>query len=87
MARPNHLERALSILVALSLSDRALSDPLNPRRPDRAASRSSPWLMMDKKGMVDFLILDVQLQGTENYTAWALMMQYNFRAFRIWGYI
>ena len=33
---------------------------------------------MDKKGLFNFPILDVQLQGAENYIAWDLTMQYNF---------
>ena len=41
---------------------------------------------MNKKGLFNFPILDVQLQGVENYTTWALTMQYNLHAFRVWGY-
>jgi len=29
---------------------------------------------VDKKGSFNFSVLDVQLQGAENYTAWALMI-------------
>ena len=32
---------------------------------------------MDKKGLFNFPIFNVQLHGAENYTAWALTMQYN----------
>ena len=42
---------------------------------------------MDKKGLFNFHVLDIQLQGAENYTAWALTMQYNLRAFGVWGYV
>ena len=37
---------------------------------------------MDKKGLFNFPVLDFQLQNAENYTAWALTMQYNFLCFR-----
>src|SRR3954467_14994949 len=42
---------------------------------------------MDKKNLYTFPPVDVQLQGVENYAAWALTMQYNFRAFGVWGYV
>src|SRR3954471_17268952 len=42
---------------------------------------------MDKKGLYNFPQIDVQLKGAENYTAWALTMQYNLRAFGVWGYV
>src|SRR3954463_8621259 len=42
---------------------------------------------MDKKNLYTFPPVDVQLQGAENYAAWALTMQYNFRAFGVWGYV
>ena len=32
---------------------------------------------MDKKGLFNFPVLDFQLQNAENYTVWALTMQYN----------
>src|SRR4051812_1476189 len=42
---------------------------------------------MDKKSLYTFPPVDVQLQGVENYAAWALTMQYNFCAFGVWGYV
>src|SRR4051812_3782391 len=42
---------------------------------------------MDKKNLYTFPLVDVQLQGADNYAAWALTMQYNFRAFGVWGYV
>jgi len=42
---------------------------------------------MDKKGLFNFPILDFQLQGVENYIAWALTIQYNLCAFRVWSYV
>ena len=43
-------------------SDHPLSNPLNPYCLDRAASHSSPLTpVMDKKGLFNFLVLDVQL--------------------------
>src|SRR3954470_5947598 len=42
---------------------------------------------MDKKSLYTFPPVDVQLQGEANYTAWALTMQYNLRAFGVWGYV
>src|SRR3954468_10955147 len=42
---------------------------------------------MDKKNLYTFPPVDVQLQGAKNYAAWALTMQYNFRAFGVWGYL
>ena len=42
---------------------------------------------MDKKGLFNFHVLNVQLQGVKNYSACALTMQYNLRAFGFWDYI
>src|SRR3954465_3174277 len=42
---------------------------------------------MDKKGLYTFPLVDVQLKGAENYAAWTLTMQYNLRAFGVWGYV
>src|SRR3954462_7517695 len=42
---------------------------------------------MDKKSLYTFPPVDVQVQGADNYAAWALTMQYNFRAFGVWGYV
>src|SRR3954464_15307749 len=42
---------------------------------------------MDKKGFFSFPPVDIQLKGAENYAAWALSMQYNLKAFGVWGYV
>ena len=42
---------------------------------------------MDKKNLYTFPPIDVLLQGADNYAAWALTMQYNLRAFGVWGYV
>src|SRR3954470_23828435 len=42
---------------------------------------------MDKKGFFSFPIVDTPLKGAENYAAWALSMQYNLKAFGVWGYV
>src|SRR3954468_7212581 len=42
---------------------------------------------MDKKGFYTFPPVDTPLKGAENYAAWALSMQYNLRAFGVWGYV
>ena len=42
---------------------------------------------MDKKGLFNFLILNFQLQSAENYTAWAITIQYNLRTFGVWSYV
>src|SRR3954463_10068755 len=42
---------------------------------------------MDKKGFYTFPPVDTPLKGSENYVAWALSMQYNLKAFGLWGYV
>src|SRR4051812_6333774 len=42
---------------------------------------------MDKKGFYTFPPVDTPLKGAENYAAWALSMQYNLKAFGVWGYV
>lgn len=42
---------------------------------------------MDKKVLCTFPTIDVQLTCAENYNAWALIMQYNLRAFGPWVYV
>src|SRR5438270_129385 len=42
---------------------------------------------MDKKGFYTFSPVDTPLNGAENYVAWALSMQYNLKAFGVWGYV
>jgi len=42
---------------------------------------------MDKKRLFNFPVLDFQLQSAENYTALALKMQYNLRAFGVCSYV
>src|SRR3954465_13064121 len=42
---------------------------------------------MDKKGFYTFPPVDTPLKGAENYVAWALTMQYNLKAFGVWGYV
>src|SRR5947208_15230152 len=42
---------------------------------------------MDKKGFYTFPPVDTLLKGAENYVAWALSMQYNLKAFGVWGYV
>ena len=43
--------------------------------------------LMDKKGFYTFPPVDTPLKGAENYAAWALSMQYNLKAFGVWGYV
>ena len=42
---------------------------------------------MDKKVLFNFLVLDFQLQGVENYTACVFTIQYNLCTFGVWGYV
>src|SRR3954467_14001980 len=42
---------------------------------------------MDKKGFYTFPPVDTPLKGAENYVAWTLSMQYNLKAFGVWGYV
>lgn len=42
---------------------------------------------MDKKGVYNFPLVDVQLKSGENYAALGLTMQYNLCEFRLWGYV
>src|SRR4051812_13686941 len=42
---------------------------------------------MDKKGFFSFPPVDTPLKGVENYAASALSMQYNLKAFGVWGYV
>src|SRR3954471_19913246 len=42
---------------------------------------------MDKKGFYTFPPVDTPLKGAVNYAAWALSMQYNLKAFGVWGYV
>src|SRR3954463_15720976 len=42
---------------------------------------------MDKKGFYTFPPVDTPLKGVKNYAAWALSMQYNLKAFGVWGYV
>src|SRR3954469_19038190 len=42
---------------------------------------------MDKKGFYTFPPVDTPLKGAENYAAWVLSMQYNLKAFGVWGYV
>jgi len=38
---------------------------------------------MEKKGLFNYLILDVQFRDAQNYTDWALMMQYNLHTMKV----